>query len=56
MAPEAVAQAALDALGRKHLVVPGTLNRFARFFMGRLVSRRRAVTLLEKNTARMYGG
>ena len=56
MAPERVAETALDALGRKHLVVPGTLNRFARFFMERLVSRRRVVALLEKNTARMYGG
>jgi uncharacterized protein len=55
MAPERVAAIALGALGRKHLVVPGTLNRMAQFFMGRFVSRRAAVLLLEKNTARMYG-
>jgi len=56
MAPERVAQTALGALGKRHLVVPGTLNRLAQFFMGRLVSRGQAVRLLEKNTARMYGG
>lgn len=56
MKPEDVAAIAVRALGRRHLVVPGTLNRAARFFMGRFISRRRAVILLEKNTARMYGG
>ena len=56
MPPREVASAALGALGRKHLVVPGTLNRLAQFFMGRFVSRRAAVTLLEKSTASMYGG
>jgi short-subunit dehydrogenase len=56
MTPQRVASVALEALGRKHLVVPGTLNRLARFFMGRFVSRRAAVKLLEKSTARMYGG
>jgi len=55
MPPQKVAAAALRALGRRPLVVPGALNRFARFFMGRFVSRRAAVSLLEKNTARMYG-
>ncbi len=56
MTPRNVALAALGALGRRHLVVPGALNRLARFFMGRFVSRSAAVTLLEKSTARMYGG
>lgn len=56
MKPEDVASTAVRALGRRHLVVPGALNRAAQFFMGRFISRRRAVTLLEKNTARMYGG
>jgi uncharacterized protein len=55
MTPQEVASVALGALGRKHLVVPGTLNRLAQFFMGRFVSRRAAVTLLEKSTASMYG-
>jgi len=56
MAPERVAAIALGALGRKHLVVPGALNRMAQFFMGHFVPRRTAITLLEKSTARMYGG
>ncbi len=55
MAPERVASIALAALGRRHLVVPGALNRAARFIMGRFFSRKAAVTMLEKNTARMYG-
>jgi uncharacterized protein len=56
MQPRKVAEVALGALGRKAWVVPGTLNRMARFFMGRFVSRRAAINLLEKNTAAMYGG
>lgn len=55
MTPEKVASVALGALGRKHLVVPGALNRVAQFVMSRFVSRRAAVTLLEKSTASMYG-
>jgi short-subunit dehydrogenase len=56
MKPGDVARLALAGLGRTPLVVPGTLNRIARFFMGRFVSRRRAITLLAKNTGAMYGG
>jgi short-subunit dehydrogenase len=55
MSPERVAQIAMGAMGRKHLVVPGALNRAAQFFMSRFVSRHAAVTMLERNTARMYG-
>jgi short-subunit dehydrogenase len=55
MAPERVASIALAALGRKRIVVPGALNRMAQFVMGHFVSRRAAVSMLEKNTARMYG-
>jgi short-subunit dehydrogenase len=55
MTPGAVASVALGALGRKHLVVPGALNRLTQFLVSRFVSRRAAVMLLEKNTARMYG-
>jgi short-subunit dehydrogenase len=54
--PQKVVAAALSALGRRSLVVPGALNRFARFFMYRLVSRKAAVALTGKSTARMYGG
>lgn len=55
MKPHDVAVTALGALGRRPLVVPGALNRFARFFMTRFVSRRAAVAMLGKSTARMYG-
>ena len=55
MTPEKVAGIAMAALGRRHFVVPGALNRLAQFFMGRFVSRTAAVTMLERNTARMYG-
>jgi hypothetical protein len=55
MHPHEVAAIALKALGRRPLVVPGTLNRLARFFMTRFVSRRAAVAVLGKSTARMYG-
>jgi short-subunit dehydrogenase len=54
MQPKKVAAIALAALGRKPLVVPGALNRLARFFLGRCLSRRAAVSLMEKSTARMY--
>jgi short-subunit dehydrogenase len=55
MMPQKVASLALRALGRKHLVVPGALNRLAQLFMGRLVPRRAAVSLLARSTSRMYG-
>ncbi len=56
MEPGDVARAALSGLGRRPLVTPGGLNRVARFFMGRLVSRRAAIRLLAKSTGAMYGG
>jgi short-subunit dehydrogenase len=56
MEPREVARAALSGLGRKPLVIPGRLNRLARFFMSHLVSRRAAIELLAKNTGDMYGG
>jgi len=55
MQPRRVAAAALGALGRRSLVVPGALNRLARFVMYRLASRRAAVAITGKSTARMYG-
>jgi short-subunit dehydrogenase len=54
MRPRDVARAALAGLGRKTLVVPGALNRMARLFMGHLVSRRAAITVLGKSTGAMY--
>jgi hypothetical protein len=51
-----VAAIALGALGRRHLVVPGMLNRITRFVMYRLAPRHAAVALTGKSTERMYGG
>jgi short-subunit dehydrogenase len=48
--PAAVAQRTLDALGRGATVVPGAINRIARFLLGRVLSRRAAVALMAKNT------
>jgi short-subunit dehydrogenase len=50
LAPEAVAEATLDALGRGPLVVPGLVNRLALFVMGRLLPRRAALAILERET------
>jgi uncharacterized protein len=54
MQPRDVARAALAGLGRKSLVVPGTLNRLARLFMGRLATRKAAITVLGRSTGAMY--
>ncbi|HTB72574.1 MAG TPA: SDR family NAD(P)-dependent oxidoreductase [Polyangiaceae bacterium] len=48
--PSVVAERTLDALGRGATVVPGAINRFARFLLGRVLSRRAAVALMAKST------
>jgi short-subunit dehydrogenase len=48
--PRDVAEAALDALGKGPLVVPGAVNRVARFILGRLLPRRRAIAIFERST------
>lgn len=48
--PGDVVEAALRALGRKPVVIPGRLNRVASFFMGRLLPRRRAISIMAGNT------
>jgi hypothetical protein len=45
-----VAEQALKALGKGPLVVPGGFNRFVRFLMMRLFSRRAAIDIMAKNT------
>jgi short-subunit dehydrogenase len=45
-----VAEAALNALGKYPIVVPGGVNKMARFFMGRLLPRTAAINLMAKNT------
>lgn len=48
--PEQVVAEALAALGRRPSVVTGAFNRFATFFMRRVLSRARAVTILGNRT------
>jgi uncharacterized protein len=54
MAAEPVARETLAALGRKPVVIPGRLNRFAAFAATRLLPRRSAVTLASGATRTMY--
>jgi short-subunit dehydrogenase len=54
MEPQAVAEAALRALGRKPLVVPGALNRLGYVLLSRLLPRRMAVRILAASTGSMY--
>ena len=45
-----VAERTLAALGKGPIVVPGAINKLARFFLGRLLSRRAAVGVMARNT------
>jgi short-subunit dehydrogenase len=49
--PEQVVEAALCALGRKPVVIPGRLNRVANVFMTRMLPRRQAIAIMAGNTA-----
>ena len=48
--PRDVAERTLAAIGKGPVVVPGAMNKFARFFLGRLLSRRGAVNVMDSNT------
>lgn len=48
--PDDVARAALRALGRRPVVVPGTVNRIARFFMRRVFSVKSALAIMASST------
>jgi short-subunit dehydrogenase len=50
MSPEKVAEQAIRALGQGPVVVPGGLNKFARFLIMRLMSRKNAINMMNKNT------
>jgi short-subunit dehydrogenase len=54
MAPEAVAEGALRALGRGPVVVTGAVNRAAAFLFTRLLPRRLAIRVMERATRRLY--
>jgi hypothetical protein len=53
MEPDAVVSEALRALGRTPSMVPGVANRTAAFFLSRILSRRRAVTIMGRSTRGM---
>ena len=40
----------LNALGKGPTVIPGFINKLARFFMGRLFPRKMAISIMDKNT------
>jgi short-subunit dehydrogenase len=50
MAANDVAEQALNALGKGPVFIPGGVNKFARFLIARLLSRKAAVNLMLKNT------
>jgi short-subunit dehydrogenase len=45
-----VAEQTLSALGRGPIIVPGAVNKVARFILMRLLSRRAAIAIMSKNT------
>lgn len=54
MEPAKVAETALDALGKMPSVIPGAVNRFAFFFMSRILSRKGAVNFIGRRMYRQY--
>ena len=47
---DVVAEETLSALGRGPVVVPGAVNRLARFALGRVLSRRIAIAVMSRST------
>ena len=45
-----VAEKTLNALGKGPTIIPGFTNKVARFFMGRIFSRRLAISIMDHNT------
>jgi len=50
LAPEDVAEQALNALGHGPIVIPGAVNKLGRFVLTRLLSRRAAIGIMSQNT------
>jgi short-subunit dehydrogenase len=48
-----VAEQTLNALGKGPIIVPGRVNKLARFMLMRLLSRRAAIAIMSKNTGRL---
>ena len=55
MEPDAVAERALEGLGRGPSVVPGAVNRLASFAFERLLPRRAAIRVMARAARRLYG-
>jgi short-subunit dehydrogenase len=51
LSPTEVAERTLNALGKGPLFVPGAVNKLARFFLGRMLTRSAAVEVMQKSTA-----
>ncbi|MEM9191183.1 MAG: SDR family NAD(P)-dependent oxidoreductase [Myxococcota bacterium] len=51
--PDAVAERTLKALGKGPRVVPGVVNQLASLFMGRLLPRRTAISIMASNTGKL---
>ncbi len=54
--PELVARVAVQALGRRPVVIAGAVNRAVRLLLGRLLSRQAAVRLMHRGTRNLYRG
>ena len=54
MKPDSVAGAALKALGRTSVLIPGVLNGLAAFFMNRILGRRAAVSIMAGVGRKLY--
>jgi uncharacterized protein len=52
--PEEVANECLDKLGKQPSLIPGRGNRFASFFMQKLMPRKMAITIMGDTTRKMY--
>lgn len=48
-----VAEKTINALGQGPIIVPGLVNKMARFFMGRLFTRKFAISIMDKNTKKL---
>jgi uncharacterized protein len=51
--PEAVVEEALDALGKKPLLIPGRFNRFASLLMRRLMTRKQTIAMMASQTKKL---
>jgi len=51
--PEAVAEAALNALGKGPLLIPGRFNRFASLLMRRLMTRKQTISMMASQTKKL---